>query len=90
MCADLGESRVPSFYQLAQEDFDFSYEVTDLLYQSGNHAASRVVEGTQAGHGIAQFGTDSTLLPRFLLWLDDALKSGSPARATPPAARRKG
>jgi tetratricopeptide (TPR) repeat protein len=90
MCADLGASRVPAFFQIAPEDFDFSYEVTDLLYQAGNHAASRVVEGTQAGHGVAQLRSDSTLLPRFLLWLDDALKSRPPARATPPAARRKG
>jgi hypothetical protein len=90
MCADLGATRVPAFYQIAPEDFDFSYEVTDLLYQSGNHSASRVVEGTQAGHGVAQFRSDPTLLPRFLRWLDDTLRARSPARATPPAARRKG
>jgi hypothetical protein len=90
MCADLGAASVPCFYQLAQEDFDFSYEVTDLLYQAGNHSASRVVEGTQPGHGVAQYDSDSTLLPRFLLWLDDTFKSRAPVRATPPAARRKG
>jgi hypothetical protein len=90
MCADLGATRVPAFYQIAPEDFDFSYEVTDLLYQSGNHSASRVVEGTQAGHGVAQLRSDPTLLPRFLRWLDDTLRARSPARATPPAARRKG
>jgi len=89
MCADLSAARVPAFFQSAPEEFDNTYDVTDLLYQAGPHAASRVVEGTQAGHGVAQYRNDSSLLPRFVHWLDDALKT-APARATPPAARRRG
>ena len=89
MCADLFAARVPAFFQSAPEEFDNTYDVTDLLYQAGPHAASRVVEGTQAGHGVAQYRNDSSLLPRFVHWLDDALKT-APARATPPAARRRG
>ena len=90
MCADLTAARVPAFFQIAPEEFDTGYELTDLLYQAGNRSASRVVEGTTAGRGVAQYRADSTLLPRFLRWLDDALKTSPPARATPPAARRKG
>ena len=90
ICADLGAARVPAFFQIALEEFDTSYDLTDLLYDAGNRRASRVVEGTQAGRGVAQFRTDATLLPRLVRWLDDALKAAPPARATPPATRRKG
>ena len=90
MCADLNAARVPAFFQIALEEFDSSNDVTDLLYLAGNRSASRVVEGTTAGHGVAQYRADSTLLVRFLHWLDDALKTPPHGRATPPAARRKG
>lgn len=90
MCADLAATRVPAFFQIALEEFDTSSGVADLLYQAGNRSASRVVEGTTAGTGAAQYRADATLLQRFLGWLEGALKAPPPARATPRAARRKG
>ena len=86
VCAMLAAARVPAFFQIAPEDFNASYELTDLLYQAGNRPASRVVEATVPGHGVEQFRGDPALATRFLAWLDGALKPASPARATRPTA----
>src|SRR5258706_1800747 len=87
--ADLQAARLPAFFQISPEDFDVSYEITDLLYLAGHRAASRVVEGNQAGRGVAQFQIDPSLLPRLVGWLDEAFKT-PPAKATRPGPRRKG
>jgi len=87
--ATLAAAQVPAFYQIAPEDFGASYDVTDLLYQAGNRSASRVVEATTAGHGVAQFRADHALGKRFVEWLDGALKTPR-AKATRPAAPPKG
>ena len=86
-CAALAAARLPVFFQIAPEDFNSTYDVTDLLYQSCDRAASRIVEAKTAGHHAAQFRGDPKLAARFLDWLDGALKA-SPRRATPPAGRR--
>jgi hypothetical protein len=75
------------FFQIAPEEFGATYEVTDMLYQAGNRAASRVVEGKMPGRGAAQFRSDTTLVTRFNGWLDDLLVKKP---ATRPAPRRKG
>ncbi|HEY6866120.1 MAG TPA: acetylxylan esterase [Candidatus Eisenbacteria bacterium] len=87
VCAMLGAARVPAFFQIAPEDFNLSYELTDRLYQAGNRPASRVVDATVPGHGVGQFRRDPTLAPRFLGWLDGALKPTAP-KATRPATPR--
>jgi tetratricopeptide (TPR) repeat protein len=87
--ATLAAAQVPAFYQIAPEDFGASYDVTDVLYQAGNRSASRVVEATTAGHGVAQFRADHALGKRFVEWLDGALKTPR-AKATRPAAPPKG
>ena len=90
MCATLAAARVPAFFQSSPEEFDTAYDLTDVLYLAGNRPASRVVEARTSGRGPALFRDDPELAPRFLHWLDGALKTTTPARTIPSAARRKG
>lgn len=89
-CATLGAARVPAFFQSSPEDFNTSYDLTDVLYQAGNRPASRVVEARSGGHGPALFRADPALAPRLLRWLDEALRTPRPAPTPRSAARRKG
>jgi hypothetical protein len=89
-CARLAAALVPAFFQSSPEDFNSSYDLTDVLYLAGNRPASRVVEARSEGRGPALFRGDPALAPRLLRWLDEALKTTPPARTTPSAARRKG
>ena len=93
--ARLARLGLPVFFQIAPDDFDATYAITDALYQAGNRQASRVVESTVGGQGIAQFRDDPALAARFLLWLDATLRplAPPPARAaaphpTPPTPHR--
>ena len=72
--ARLAALRRPVFFQVAADDFDASYRITDALYQAGNRAASRVVESRTPGSGLAQFRDDPQLAARFLAWLDATLR----------------
>jgi len=92
--ARLARLRLPVFFQIAPEDFDDCYEITEALYQAGDRGASRVSDATTSGRGLAQFRKDAKVIPRFLNWLDGALpRRAAPAakaapRPTPPAPRR--
>ena len=88
--AALAAAFVPAFFQSSPEDFNSSYDLTDVLYLAGNRPASRVVEAKSAGQGPALFRGDPALAPRLLRWLDEALKTPPPARTPRSAARRKG
>lgn len=83
----LARLQLPAFYQVAPEDYDTSYEITEALYQSGNRARSRQVDAKVPGHGMEVFRNDPTLTTRFLAWLDGAWSAARPVRA---AARRRG
>jgi len=78
--AEVARLRLPVFFQISPEEYAETFEISDVLYQAGNRAASRVVEAKQTGHGLTQFRSDSTLAPRFVKWLD--------ATMAPPRARR--
>lgn len=84
--AALAQTQVPLFLQSSPEDFNFGFTVTEYLYQAGNRAASRVVEGTTPGHGAAQFREDPALLDRFIRWLDSSWGARRSAPAPRPAA----
>jgi tetratricopeptide (TPR) repeat protein len=93
--ARLAQLHLPVFFQIAPDDFDATYAITDALYQAGNRAASRVVESSMGGQGLAQFRGDPVLAARFLTWLDATLPPAAPPpakapapRPTPPAPRR--
>ena len=92
--ARLARLHLPVFFQIAPDDFDATYTITDALYQAGNRGASRVVESSMGGQGLAQFRADPVLAARFLAWLDATLPPpAAPAKApaprpTPPARRR--
>jgi tetratricopeptide (TPR) repeat protein len=89
MRARLAALRLPVFFQVAGDDLDASFRITDALYQAGNREASRVVESRTAGSGLAQFRDDPELARRFLAWLDATLKAQARGRpATRPAAPR--
>jgi hypothetical protein len=95
--ARLAQLRLPVFFQIAPDDFDATYAITDALYQAGNRSASRVAESVTGGRGIAQFRSDPVLARRFLAWLDATLRPVAPRpakvpapRPTPPAPRRQG
>ena len=87
--AALTAARIPAFFQIAPEDFNASYDLSDLLYQAGDRAASRVVEARTAGRALAQFRADPSLTQRFVEWLNGVLKPPRPApsRSAPPRAR---
>ena len=80
--ARLAALRRPVFFQVAADDFDASYRITDALYQAGDRAASRVVESRTSGSGLAQFRDDPQLAARFLAWLDATCGGSRPATAT--------
>jgi hypothetical protein len=84
--ARLAAMRRPVFFQVAADDFDASYRITDALYQAGDREASRVVESRTSGSGLAQFRDDPQLAARFLDWLDATFSGSRPA--TRPGARR--
>jgi hypothetical protein len=95
--ARLAQLRLPVFFQIAPDDFDATYAITDALYQAGDRAASRVTESAVGGQGLAQFRSDPALAARFLAWLDATLRPVTPPpaqapapRPTPPAPRRQG
>jgi len=95
--ARLAQLGLPVFFQIAPDDFDATYTITDVLYQAGDRSASRVVESRKGGGGLVQFRYDPALAARFLAWLDATLLPGAspptqvPApRPTPPAPRRQG
>jgi pimeloyl-ACP methyl ester carboxylesterase len=94
--ARLAQLRLPVFFQIAPDDFDATYAITDVLYQAGDRSASRVAESAMAGQNLAQFRYDRTLTGRFLTWLDATLRpaapppgAAAPRRPTPPAPRRR-
>jgi len=93
--ARLAQLGLPVFFQIAPDDFDATYVITDALYQAGNRPASRVAESALGGQGLAQFRSDPALAARFLAWLDATLRPAAPPpakaaapRPTPPAPRR--
>lgn len=88
--ARLAALRPPVFFQVAADDFDASYRITDALYQAGDREASRVVESRTSGSGLAQFRDDPQLAKRFLAWLDETLRRppAGPRPATRPGSRR--
>jgi hypothetical protein len=85
--ARLARLRPPVFFQIAPDDFETTYAITDALYQAGDRSASRVAESTMSGRSLAQFRDDPTLAPRFLAWLDATLRPAAPPRGA-PAPRR--
>ena len=85
--ARLARLRPPVFFQIAPDDFETTYAITDALYQAGDRSASRVAESTMSGRGLAQFRDDPALAPRFLAWLDATLRLAPPPRGA-PAPRR--
>lgn len=85
--ARLAQLRPPVFFQIAPDDFDATYAITDVLYQAGDRSASRVAESAMSGQNLAQFRHDPALARRFLAWLDATLPPGAPPRAA-PAPRR--
>lgn len=85
MRALVARLRLPVFFQITPEEYEATYEITDVLYQAGNRGASRVVEASQSGHGLTQFRSDPALAARFLSWLDATLRPAAPPRA--PGAR---
>jgi len=95
--ARLAQLGLPVFFQIAPDDFDATYTITDVLYQAGDRSASRVVESRRGGGGLVQFRYDPALAARFLAWLDATLRPAAPPpakapapRSTPPAPRRQG
>jgi len=95
--ARLAQLGLPVFFQIAPDDFDATYTITDVLYQAGDRSASRVVESRRGGGGLVQFRYDPALAARFLAWLDATLRPAAPPpakapapRSTPPVPRRQG
>jgi hypothetical protein len=95
--ARLAHLGLPVFFQIAPDDYDATYAITDVLYQAGDRAASRVVESMTGGAGLIQFRYDPAIAARFLAWLDATLQPVAPPPAqapaphpTPPAPRRQG
>jgi tetratricopeptide (TPR) repeat protein len=95
--ARLAQSGLPVFFQIAPDDYDATYAITDALYQAGDRSGSRVVEASKGGRALIQFRYDPTLATRFLAWLDATLPPLAPPpgkapapRPTPPAPRRPG
>lgn len=93
--ARLAQLGLPVFFQIAPDDFDATYAITDVLYQAGDRSASRVAESRSGGRGLTQFRYDPALAARFLAWLDATLGPATPPpaktpapRPTPPAPRR--
>ncbi len=91
--------RLPTFFEVASEEYVQSHDPTEVLYQAGNRGASRVVDASVPGRGYAHFRADPTLAARFLSWLDATLRpAAAPRRAggraapppTRPSARRPG
>ena len=78
--ARLARLRPPVFFQIAPDDFQTTYAITDALYQAGDRSASRVAESGMSGQGLRQFRDDPTLAPRFLAWLDATLRPAAPSR----------
>jgi pimeloyl-ACP methyl ester carboxylesterase len=95
--ARVAQLGLPVFFQIAPDDYDATYAITDALYQTGDRAASRVVESRTGGAGLIQFRYDPAIAARFLAWLDATLRPAAPRpaqapapRPTPPAPRRQG
>jgi tetratricopeptide (TPR) repeat protein len=92
--ARLAALRLPVFFQNAADDFEDAREITEVLYQAGDRAASRVVESATTGHRLAQFQGDPQLARRFLAWLDATLPPRAPRpvrpapHPTPPGPHR--
>jgi alpha-beta hydrolase superfamily lysophospholipase len=85
--ARLAQLGLPVFFQAAPDDFDPACAITDILYQAGDRSASRVVDSTRGGRGLAQFRNDPALAARFLAWLDATLQPAAPKPAKAPAPR---
>ncbi len=88
---------LPVFFQIAPDDFDATYAITDALYQAVDRSASHKAESRAGGRGLVQFRYDPALAARFLAWLDATLRPAAPApakapapRPTPPAPHRQG
>ena len=93
--ARLARRRLPVYFQIAPDDFDATFAITDVLYKAGDQPASRVAKDMVGAQGLAQFRNAPALAARFLSWLDATLRPAAapPARAatprpTPPAPRR--
>jgi tetratricopeptide (TPR) repeat protein len=85
--ARLAQLGLPVFFQIAPDDFDATYAITDVLYQAGDRSASRVVQSRTGGRGLVQFRYDPALAARFLAWLDATLRPEAPPPAKAPAPR---
>ena len=68
--AGLTARPVPAYFQIAPEDYTVTFEVTDLLYQAGARAASRVSDSKRRGRFAEQFRHDPAIATRFKTWLD--------------------
>lgn len=88
MLGRLEQVRLPMFIQQAPEDPFSVNALSDALYQAGNRQASRVVDASSAGRGVAQFRNDPELIPRFVTWLGEALPPRPAPRPTPRARPR--
>jgi hypothetical protein len=86
MRARLARLQIPVYFQSGPEDMDWS-DVTEVLYQSGNRSASRVVEGQRVGHGIRLY-YDPAMTTRFTRWLGETLQAKR--RGPRPSPPRKG
>ena len=86
--ARLAAARIPVFFQSGGDDYVVNAALVDALYQAGNRPASRVVEASDSGRGLALFRANPTLAKRFLTWLDGALAPATAPRPTPRAPRR--
>ena len=84
--ARLAQLHLPVFFQIAPDDFDATYAITDALYQAGDRGGSRVAESEVSGRGLAQFRDDPALAGRFLAWLDATLRPAAPPPPSPAAS----
>jgi hypothetical protein len=71
--ARLARLRLPVFFQMSPDEFDATYETKEAFYQACDRAASRVVDSTVPGVGLAQFRAGPGEVARFLSWLDATL-----------------
>jgi hypothetical protein len=83
--ARMSRLALPVFVQTAPEDLD-NFVAPDLLYQNSARRLSRVADSAAPGRGAEIFRGDDQVGPRFITWLDYALKA--PAAATPRPERR--